>query len=151
LKVYRGWRPDPGLLAAVQRLFTYGPGEDRATGYLYGDQPWPEPMALYGPELLRELFETVGIRFDIVAFQAYLNGSGCDWHADEAFDVQAILSLGVTRRFGVRRRDEEPAWLEVANGDLLVMPSGFQAGRQHCVPTEHVSGERCSLVFRTRS
>jgi alkylated DNA repair dioxygenase AlkB len=55
----------------------------------------------------------------------------------------------VTRTFGVRRPGAEPVWMQVEHGDLVVMPSGFQAEWQHCVPVEDVPGERVSLVFRT--
>lgn len=151
MEVRRGWRPDPDLLAAVRKTFSYEPGEDRATGYLYaaGEQDWPAPLADVGPGLLAELDVALGVRFPIVAFQAYLDGSGCGWHTDDAFDAQAILSLGVTRTFGVRPNGGEPEWLKVRHGDLVVMPAGFQVGHEHCVPVEDAPGERVSLVFRT--
>lgn len=150
LHVERGWRNNLGLLDALRASFTYGAGEQRATGGLYGDgQHWPAPLAAAGPALLKDLTALLGIEFPIVAFQAYLNGSGCDWHADTPFDAQAILSLGVTRTFGVRRLGGEPQWIQVEHGDLVVMPAGFQTEWQHCVPVESVAGERCSLVFRT--
>ena len=147
----QGWRDDPGLLDAVRGSFTYPPGEDRVGGYLYGDgQEWPAPLATAGPALLADLRGLLDVEFTIALFQAYMNGSGCDWHADEAFDTQAILSLGVTRTFGIRKPpDGEPLWYSVSHGDLLVMPSGFQRDWQHCVPVEDVPGERVSLVFRT--
>jgi alkylated DNA repair dioxygenase AlkB len=149
--LYRRWNHDPGLLAAVRGLFTYGPGDDRATGYLYaaGERDWPPALATVGPALLDGLGELLDVRFTIVAYQAYLNGSGCDWHTDTPFDAQAILSLGVSRTFGVRPVVGEPEWLTVEHGDIVYMPSGFQAEWEHCVPVEDVEGERCSLVFRT--
>jgi alkylated DNA repair dioxygenase AlkB len=151
LAVFRKWNDDPGLLDAVRGLFTYGPGDDRATGSLYaaGEQEWPAPLATAGPTLLAALDALLGIQFTIVAFQAYRNGSGCDWHSDDPFDAQAVLSLGVTRTFGVRPLDGEPQWTSVAPGDLVVMPSGFQSEWQHSVPVEDVIGERVSVVFRT--
>lgn len=154
LEVRRGWRTDVDVLAAVREVFSYGSGEDRATGYLYtsGEHDWPALLAELGPELLDRLDELLGIRYPIVAFQAYRNGSGCGWHADDPFDAQAILSLGVTRTFGIKpRTGGEPIWTAVAHGDLVVMPSGFQPEWLHCIPEENVTGERVSLVFRTRS
>lgn len=149
LHVYRSWCRHPGLLEAVAGLFVYDDG--RATGYLYaaGETTWPAPLADLGPALLDELAELLDVRFTIVAFQAYLNGTGCGWHTDGPFDAQAILSLGVTRTFGTRRPDEPPIWTPVAHGDLLSMPSGFQSEWEHCIPVEDVPGERVSLVFRT--
>lgn len=149
LGVHRAWHPDPELLAAVRAEFTYGPGDDRATGYLYGEHGWPAPLATAGPALLAGLDALLGVRFTIVAFQAYRDGAGCGWHTDSPFDAQAVLSLGVTRTFGTRRPDTDPIWTRVGHGDLVFMPSEFQAEWEHCVPVEHVPGERVSLVFRT--
>lgn len=151
LAVHRGWNTDSALFGAVQGLFRYGRGDDRATGYLYtaGEQSWPAALDVAGPALLDELEQLLGVRFTIAAFQAYRDGAGCGWHTDSPFDAQAVLSLGVTRTFGTRRPAAEPQWLEVADGDLVVMPSGFQAEWEHCVPDEDVEGERISLVFRT--
>ncbi len=149
LGVHRGWNDDPGLLDAVRGQFAYGPGDDRATGYLYGEQPWPAALTAAGPRLLDGLNDLLGIRFTIVAFQAYRDGSGCGWHTDSPFDAQAVLSLGTTRTFGTRRLGEEPIWTKVGHGDLVSMPSGFQSEWEHCIPVEDVTGERVSLVFRT--
>jgi alkylated DNA repair dioxygenase AlkB len=105
---------------------------------------------VFGPELLDDLAVLTGIRYPIVAFQGYRDGAGCDWHTDDPFDAQAVLSLGVTRTFGYRPAGGgEPTWVQVGDGDLVVMPSGFQTAWQHCVPVEDVPGERVSLVFRT--
>jgi alkylated DNA repair dioxygenase AlkB len=152
LRTYRLWRTDLDLLADLRALYVYGPGDDRATGYLYveGEQDWAPELATTGPSVLADLEQLLGIRFTIVAFQAYCDGSGCDWHSDTPFDAQAILSLGVTRTFGIRSVDGgEPTWMQVEHGDLVVMPPGFQSEWQHCVPVENVTGERCSMVFRT--
>lgn len=151
LEVHRRWREDPGLLAAVRGLFAYGPGDDRATGSLYvqGEQPWADGLAEVGPRLIEDLARLLGVRHEIVIFQAYRDGAGCGWHADTPFDAQAVLSLGVTRTFGVRRPGGEPVWTPVEHGDLVVMPSGFQAEWEHCLPVEDVTGERVSLVLRT--
>jgi alkylated DNA repair dioxygenase AlkB len=149
--VYPEWLKLGGVLDALRECFSYPRGDDRATGYLYaeGEQSWPEPLALLGPLLLKDLREDLGARFTIAAFQAYRNGTGCGWHSDTPFSSQAILSLGVTRTFGVRPRGGEAEWMKVAEGDLVFMPPGFQREWEHCVPEEDVPGERCSLVFRT--
>lgn len=150
LLVLKVWRPDDDLLTAIRKMFAYGPGDDRATGYLFGDgQSWPEPLECSGRLLLDALDRDLGIRFEVVAFQAYRNGSGCDWHADTPFDAQAVLSLGATRTFGTRPVGGAPTWIVVSHGDLMVMPSGFQQSHQHCVPVEAETGERVSIVFRT--
>jgi alkylated DNA repair dioxygenase AlkB len=149
LDVHRGWNGDPGLLAAVKELFAYD-ADSRANGYLYleGGQDWPPSLAEYGPKLLVGLEQLLGVRFTVALFQAYRDGSGVHWHTDAGYDWQAILSLGVTRTFAVRRSGEDPVWVPLHNGDLAVMPSGFQPEWEHCVPAEDVTGERVSLVFR---
>lgn len=153
LRVHRKWRDAPELLTTLRGLFAYGPGDNRATGSLYAPadgQQWPATLADDGPRLLDDLDGLLGVRFEICAFQAYRAGAGCGWHADTPFDAQAVLSLGVARTFGVRPVGGQPEWVSVGQGDLVYMPSGFQAGWQHCVPTEADSiGERCALVFRT--
>lgn len=145
----RAWWTDPAVLVGLQQSFSHEPDADRATGYLFGDQPWPEPMAAHGPKILAGLEELTGVRFTYVAFQAYRRGGGCDWHADTPFDAQAILSLGAPAMFGVRPIGGEPEWTTVAHGDLVFMPPGFQTGFEHCVPVQPWRGERWSMVFRT--
>ena len=139
MRVLPGWLGDTDLLPGVRSLFDFAT-EDRATGYISED--WG---------LLDRLESDLGVRFTIVAFQAYRNGSGCDWHADTPFDAQAVLSLGATRTFGVRLPPSgSPTWISVKHGDLIYMPPGFQDEWEHCVPVEpDKPGERVSLVFRT--
>lgn len=153
------WCPDAGgILAALRTLYAYTEREpDRATGWLHAARqigqlppaPWPGPLEEAGPALLDALDADTGIRFEAACFQAYLHGSGCGWHYDRDWPVQAILSLGVTRSFGLRRiSDGIELTLQLAHGDLLVMPAPMQDEWEHCVPVEDVAGERCSIVFR---
>jgi len=152
--LWRSWDPAPGLLPLLRTLFTYTdrtPG--RATGWLYlpDREPrtaWPAPLAETGPGLLARLEDTTGCVFTACCFQAYLDGTGCGWHHDQTWGAQAILSLGVTRTFGLRGPTGD-TYLHLGHGDLLFMPAGFQDEWEHCVPAEPIRGERCSLVFRT--
>lgn len=150
-RLYPRWRDGPGLLGSLRECFAYGPGEDRATGCLYAAADridWPSPLAGCGPALLADLAALLDVTFTIAAFQAYRDGAGCGWHADTPFGAQAILSLGVTRQFGVRPNGGDPQWLAVADGDLVVMPDGFQRDYEHCVAADGTPGERVALVFR---
>lgn len=154
LETHRGWLPPTeadAALHALRMVYRYGVGEDRATGYLHSSNglPWPASLARIGPQLLDGLRDLTGVDYSIAAFQAYLDGAGCDWHTDGPFSAQAILSLGVTRTFGVRPPGGTPTWIPVTAGDVVVMPPGFQTQWEHCVPVEQVTGERCSIVFRT--
>jgi len=148
------WHQSGELLAALRTLFTYTErSPDRATGWLYLPDgppvtPWPPVLAETGPALLEALRRDTDVTFTACAFQAYLNGSGCEWHHDRDWGAQAILSLGVTRSFGLRGPGGAE-FLPLAHGDLLFMPPGFQDEWEHCVPAESVQGERCSLVFRS--
>lgn len=155
---FRAWTDDGhDLLDALRTQYEYSDFEPgRATGWLYSERQqdtlppisWPEPLADYGPALLDRLEESTGVRFTAACFQAYLDGTGCGWHYDRDWDEQAVLSLGVTRKFGLRRGEHEE-FLDLQDGDLLYMPSGFQYEWEHCVPSEDIKGERCSLVFRS--
>lgn len=160
-RLLRGWAMSHGPLTRLRECFTYTDREPgRATGYLYDaggrawppgeERGWPEPFATTGDRLLDRLEADLGLRFTVVAFQAYLDGTGTGWHSDPQWDAQAILSLGVTRGFEFRPAGGgEVIRLALHHGDLLFMPSGFQAGWEHQVPVEDVAGERCSIVFRT--
>ena len=66
LQILRGWNSDPGLLDAIRGLFTYTPGDDRATGYIYslGDKmAWPDAWADRGPRILVDLKNSTGVRW----------------------------------------------------------------------------------------
>lgn len=158
MRLLAAWRAaDTEILPALRTLYSYTDREpDRATGWLYSagqygqlaPRPWPDALAGHGPVLLDALERDIGVRFTACAFQAYRDGAGVDWHHDRDWPVQAILSLGVTRSFGIRS-DGGTSVFRVAHGDLVFMPAGFQQEYEHCVPAEDVPGERCSLVFRT--
>lgn len=147
-----GWLAgDEEVQDALRKVITWE--GDRATGWLcLPDRPpftsWPEPFFRLGPGLLDDLHDELGVRFSAVCYQGYLNGSGCDWHNDYQWGAQAILSLGQTRLFGLRREHEE-TYIHLHHGDLLYMPQGFQSEWEHSVPIEETEGERCSLVFRS--
>jgi alkylated DNA repair dioxygenase AlkB len=151
-RLLRGWRAgDEWLLPALRQCFTWD--GDRATGWLYlADRPpvtpWPGPFTVLGPRLLAGLAADTGEAFTACCFQGYRDGAGVGWHADRDWGAQAVLSLGVTRGFGLRR-DGERVLLRLAHGDLLFMPPGFQDEWEHGVPVEDAQGERCSLVFRS--
>lgn len=160
--MFPGWQSGGDateILARLRTLYSYTDREpDRATGWLYSARqigtlpvtPWPRQVMDLGDELINALEDTTGTWFEAACFQAYLDGSGCGWHYDRDWPVQAILSLGVTRSFGLRRIDgTEDETLRLAHGDLLYMPAPMQDEWEHCVPVEQVTGERCSIVFRS--
>lgn len=156
----KGWLGDgfDSLLPALRSQFEFNdwnPG--RASGWLYSvgyEQPilpaqtWPDGMKKAGAALLDKLENQFKVKFTAACFQAYENGTGVSWHYDREWDVQAILSLGVTRQLGLKN-DKGEQFLKLAHGDLVYMPSGFQYEWEHCVPEEDVEGVRVALVFRS--
>lgn len=148
-----GWRAhDTETLPALHKLINYETSnmDDRASDWLLlpPDQDWPEPFEELGPRLLGEVSGVSGIPFTAVCYQAYLDGTSCGWHHDRNWGAQAILSLGITRTFGLRNADGEELF-PMRHGDLLIMPPGFQDEWEHNLIPEKVQGERCSLVFRS--
>jgi alkylated DNA repair dioxygenase AlkB len=151
--VLRRWRAEEycsGLFETLRRGINYDqPGEPpgRATGWLYLPEEgtdWPDGMAGgLGEELLFDASAVTGFSFRAVCFQGYLEGAGVDWHTDANWKVQAIMSLGATRPFGLRKEGEATQFYNLDAGDLLLMTD---LSWEHCVrPGE---GERISVVFR---
>lgn len=122
------------------------------------DPPHPQLVRLrrrlndiYGGEL-GEPFTTVGLC-------CYRDGSdSVAWHGDtigrssSQDTMVAILSLGATRTFAMRRRGGGPSLrLPLAHGDLLVMGGSCQRTWEHSVPkTSASTGPRISIQFRPR-
>lgn len=106
---------------------------------------------IYGGEL-GEPFTTVGLC-------CYRDGSdSVAWHGDtigrssSQDTMVAIVSLGATRTFAMRRRGGGPSLrLPLAHGDLLVMGGSCQRTWEHSVPkTTGAAGPRVSIQFRPR-
>jgi alkylated DNA repair dioxygenase AlkB len=135
------WIGDPGL------HYTY-------SGITQHPQPWTPAV-----ERVRAHAETVAEGgFNSVLVNRYRSGAdGVAWHADDepelgAEPVIASVSLGATRRFQLRRRDDtsERRELELHHGDIVVMRGRTQRAWLHQVPkTAAAVGERINLTFRT--
>jgi alkylated DNA repair dioxygenase AlkB len=124
-----------------------------------GDPPHPQLARLrrrlndiYGAEL-GEPFTTVGMC-------CYRDGSdSVAWHGDtigrssSEDTMVAIISLGATRTFALRRRGGGPSLrIPLAHGDLLVMGGSCQRTWEHAVPkTAVATGPRISLQYRPRN
>lgn len=131
---------------------------DRGAGYVYSGirqdpQPWTDTLVA-----LRRLVEAqIGLGFNSVLLNLYRDGNDTvAWHADDEPElgprpVIASLSVGATRRFRLRRRDDHSRAvdLEIASGCLLVMRGESQAVCDHTVPRMRaVKEERINLTFR---
>ena len=99
-----------------------------------------------------------GSTFNSVLLNLYRNGNdSMGWHSDDepelgARPTIASLSLGATRKFHLRRRDDHKVRrsLDLHHGDLVVMAGPTQAKWAHHVPkTAKPVGVRLNLTFRT--
>jgi alkylated DNA repair dioxygenase AlkB len=101
----------------------------------------------------------LGEPFTTVGLCCYRDGSdSVAWHGDtigrsSSDDTMvAVVSLGATRTFAMRRRGGGPSLrLPQAHGDLLVMGGSCQRTWEHAVPkTASPRGPRVSIQFRPR-
>jgi alkylated DNA repair dioxygenase AlkB len=101
----------------------------------------------------------LGEPFTTVGLCCYRDGSdSVAWHGDtigrgnSQDTMVAIVSLGATRTFAMRRRGGGPSLrLPQAHGDLLVMGGSCQRTWEHAVPkTSARRGPRVSIQFRPR-
>lgn len=117
----------------------------------------PHPWAPVVQELCERLQLACDGRFNSVLLNRYRDGrDSMGWHSDDepelgATPLIASLSLGASRRFLLRRRDDPAQKAEylLGHGDLLLMRGHCQRDYQHALPkTVRVSGERINLTFR---
>jgi len=96
-------------------------------------------------------------KFNSVLLNLYRDGKdSMSWHSDDEVElgknpVIASLSLGATRRFRLRHRQDKTRTigLDLKNGSLLVMAGSTQHHWQHAVPkTAKPIGPRINLTFR---
>jgi alkylated DNA repair dioxygenase AlkB len=141
-------RPMYDRVVDVPRLVSfYGEGEElpdvlledarRALGEHYAGE-LGEPFATAGLCCYRDGRDSVAWHGDTIG-----RGSTQD-------TVVAIVSLGATRRFLLRRRGGGPSLrFDVGAGDLLVMGGACQRSHEHAVPkTARPVGARISVQFR---
>jgi len=121
-------------------------GDDR-------DAPWTPELRAVRERLQREL----GARFAFVLLNRYRDGAdSVAWHNDHevkglAHPVVASLSLGATRAFDLRPKDDRKRVISIdlEQGDLLVMQGETQLFWEHRVAKDRrAGGERINLTFR---
>ena len=131
---------------------------DEGASYTYSGArflpyPWPHALADVRRQLAREL----DCDFNSVLANRYRDGRDyMGWHSDNesALGPQPIiasLSLGATRRFVLKERQEprRRLALELPPGSLLVMRGDTQQNYRHALPrTAKPVGERINLTFR---
>lgn len=123
------------------------------SGAVFQPRPWPAALLPLRARLRVEL----GLDFNSVLANLYRDGrDSMGWHSDDEPELGpmpliASLSLGASRRFLLRRRDDPAQKLEylLGHGDLLLMRGQCQRDYQHALPkTARVCDERINLTFR---
>ena len=117
----------------------------------------PEPWSQRVLEIRQRLEQTCGRRFNSVLINLYRDGRDSNgWHSDDEPELGeepfiASLSLGASRRFLMRARDDHSCKVEqvLEHGSLLVRGGRTQALWQHCIPKQmRVDKPRLNLTFR---
>ncbi|WP_457095367.1 alpha-ketoglutarate-dependent dioxygenase AlkB family protein [Lysobacter sp. P5_B9] len=125
----------------------------RYSGTLFEPRPWPSSLQRLRERLCAEL----DAGFNSVLANRYRDGRDCmGWHSDSEPElgpapVIASVSLGATRRFVLKHRDQpqEKLAIELPHGSLLVMAGATQRHYRHALPrTAKAVGERINLTFR---
>ncbi len=108
---------------------------------------------------LKEQIEKIAnVNFNSVLMNWYRDGEDyINWHADAEKElgqnpIIASVNFGATRRFLIRRNDDNSIKLEfpLKHGTLLIMKQDLQHFWQHSVPKEKkVKQTRINLTFRT--
>jgi alkylated DNA repair dioxygenase AlkB len=123
------------------------------SGTRFQPHPWPAALADVRHRLESELHGG----FNSVLANRYRSGSDyMGWHSDNEpalgrRPVIASLSLGATRRFVLKHRQEptRKLSLDLPHGSLLVMRGDTQQCYRHSLPsTKKPVGERINLTFR---
>ena len=135
------WYGDPGM------TYTY-------SGLTLEPRPWTPALA----QLRRRVERAVNATFPAVLGNLYRDeNDSVGWHADNEPElgpqpVIASVSLGATRRFELRRRDDHAVRhvLDLEHGSLLALDGPVQHHWQHHVPKgRKPAAVRINLTFRT--
>lgn len=132
---------------------------DRGADYSYSGvrlptRPWTETLN----SLKTRVEAATGTRFNSALLNLYRDEhDSVDWHSDDEPELGpepqvASLSLGETRVFELRRRDDHRHKLKLAlpGGSLLLMAGDIQHQWQHRVGKEKLPcGERINITFRS--
>lgn len=125
----------------------------RYSGTRFAPQPWLEALQ----PVRTRLQDETGHPFNSVLVNRYRSGNDAmGWHSDDepelgAQPLIASVSLGATRRFAFKHRDDAALkqTLELGHGDLLLMGGDTQRHYKHALPrTARPVGERINLTFR---
>lgn len=152
------WKQEPiklfGKSILQPRLTAYhGTKAYTYSGVTMQPSPWNAPLL----QIKEKIEPLVNMQFNGVLLNLYRNGQDyIGWHSDDEKElakggVIGSLSLGETRRFIFRRRDDrqKKVELKLGHGDFLIMGGETQKFWQHHVPKMAKSNQpRINLTFR---
>jgi alkylated DNA repair dioxygenase AlkB len=152
------WQQEPikifGKSILQPRLTAYyGTEAYKYSGITMQPLPWNTPLL----EIKEKIEPLVNTEFNGVLLNLYRHGQdSMGWHSDDEKElakdsVIASLSLGETRRFIFRRKDNHKIKVELnlADGDFFTMAGNTQKYWQHQVPKMAKSSQpRINLTFR---
>ena len=138
--------PEPRLSAWYGPAYAYSGLPRQAT-------PCRWPLRI----LMERIYQRLGVRFNSVLITLYRDGHDhVGWHADNESSLGqkaplAVVSLGVSRRFDVKRSEDKGArWQHpLTHGSLMFMHPGFQDRYKHRLAKSlRIKSPRISLSFR---
>lgn len=143
-----------GRTIAMPRLIAwYADAPYSFSGSTQQPHDWTSELA----ELRDRLATDTGARYNSVLLNLYRDGQdSISWHSDDEPELGptptiASLSLGATRDFVMRRRDDHAVktTIPLTHGGLVVMRGDSQSAWQHAVPKRtRVVEPRINLTFR---
>lgn len=155
-----GWRQDnitlygkTHPLPRLHRWFADSNEPYRWSGIAMIPEPFPGSVLAVRRQLEREC----GVVFNTALGNLYRSGKdSVSWHSDDEPElgpdpVIASLSLGATRRFLMRKKNDQRIvrTYELTHGSVLWMRGSTQAVWEHSIPkTSRTVGARINLTFR---
>lgn len=160
LRAQPGWRQDRitlyGRSHPIPRMHRWFATHQQSYRWS-GIDMLPEAFPSCLDRVREQLRTTTGTSFNTALANLYRDGAdGMGWHADDERTLGkhpaiASYTVGETRRFLMRRKDDHSARLEFAldHGSLLLMSGATQELWEHSVPkTKKPRGPRINLTFR---
>lgn len=161
LREQQGWRQDSltmfGRPVPIPRLHRWFADEGQSyswSGITMRAERFPVSLD-HTRDALKEL---TGTRFNTALANLYRDGNdSVSWHADDERELGdrpliASLSLGASRKFRMRRKDDHAQRFELTltHGSMLVLGGDTQRYWDHCVPkTRRPVSPRINVTFRS--
>lgn len=134
------WYGDPGM------NYSY-------SGIKCNPAPWSAALL----NLKKKVEEISHVQFNSVLLNKYRNGMDkVGWHSDDEKELGempliASVSLGTTRRFDLRNKNDKTKQLKInlETGSLIIMSGNLQKNWEHQIPQQkRVNEGRINLTFR---